>query len=121
MSAVILLNDQLSLVPQVNLIRDIRHVIQILTGVKTPFLMGWLMHLILGSYVLGGVFAIVFDYLTGSPAMRGVCFGLVIWLLLMTTVFPLLGHGFLGFGLQLGSTPAAATLGWCRAPNTRMG
>jgi hypothetical protein len=109
-SAVMLLNDRMSLTPQVDLIRDLRHVIQILMGLRTPFLLAWLIHLILGSYVFGGVFAIVFDYLSGSPAMRGVYFGLAIWVLLMLTAFPLLGHGFFGFGRGLGPTPAATTL-----------
>ena len=110
MSALMLLKDRLSLVPQVDLIRDLRHVIQISTGLKTPFLLGGLIHLILGSYVFGGVFAILFDYLSGSPAMRGVYFCLAIWVLLMLTAFPLLGHGFFGFGRGLGPTPAATTL-----------
>jgi hypothetical protein len=82
MSAVMLLNDRFSLVPQVDLIRDLRLVIQMLTGLRTPFLLAWLIHLILGAYVFGCVFAIVFDYLSGSPVMCGVYFGLAIWLLL---------------------------------------
>jgi uncharacterized membrane protein YagU involved in acid resistance len=110
MSAVMLLNDRMSLIPQVDLIRDLRHVIQILMGLRTPFLLAWLIHLILGSYVFGCVFAIVFDHLSGGPVMRGVYFGLAIWLLLMLTAFPLLGYGFFGFGMALGAAPAAATL-----------
>ncbi len=110
MSAVMVLNDRLSLIPQVDLIRDLRHVIQILTGLKTPFLLAWLIHLILGSYAFGCVFALVFEYLSGSPVIRGICFGLAIWLVLMLTVFPLLGYGLFGFGLAVGATPAAATL-----------
>src|SRR5208337_351432 len=110
MSAVMVLNDRLSLIPQVDLIRDLRHANQNLTGLKTPFLLAWFIHLILGSYVFGCVFALVFEYLSGSPVIRGIYFGLAIWLGLMLTAFPLLGYGLFRFGLAAGATPAAAIL-----------
>ncbi len=42
--------------------------------------------------------------------MRGVYFGLAIWLLLLLTALPLLGYGFFGIGMVLGAAPAAAIL-----------
>jgi hypothetical protein len=110
MSAVMLVNDRFSLIPQVDLIRDLRHVIHTLTGWKTPFLLAWLIHLILGSYVFGCTFAIVADYFGGRPVIRGVLFSLAIWLVLMLTAFPLLGYGFFGLGTAFGPTKAAAAM-----------
>jgi uncharacterized membrane protein YagU involved in acid resistance len=109
-AVMVCLTDRLSLIPQADLIRDLRHVIQILTGLKTPFLLDWLIHLILGIYVFGCVFVLVFEYVSGSPVIRGIYFGLAIWLVLMLTPFPLLGFGLFGFALAVGATLAAATL-----------
>jgi hypothetical protein len=106
----------------VDLIRDLRHVIHTLTGWKTPFLLAWLIHLILGSYIFGCTFAVVSDYFDGRPVMRGVLFGLAIWLVMMLTAFPLLGYGFFGLGIAFGPTKSRGRHGveyrvWTRVGN----
>ena len=110
MSALMLLNDRFLFVAQTDLVTDLRRVIYILTGWKPTFLLGWLFHLIFGSYVLGCSFAVLSNYLGGRPAIRGLLFGFGIWLLQMVTAFPVLGYGLFGYGSALGPTEALASL-----------
>ncbi len=110
MSIFILLNDKLGLIPQVNLIDDMSHLIKMLTGVGLPLPLGFLLHLVLGSYVFGCGFAVLFGSFTRNFVLCGLIFGLLLWIGATLIVCPMLGQGFFGLRLGLGLIPAAALL-----------
>lgn len=62
-----------------------------------PWAAGLTAHMMLGVIVFPLVYAFVFaNRLPGSPAVRGVIFGVVLWLMMEAVVMPMLGAGFFG-------------------------
>ena len=62
-----------------------------------PWAAGLTAHMMLGVIVFPLVYAFVFaNRLPGSPAVRGVIFGVVLWLMMEAVVMPMLGVGFFG-------------------------
>jgi uncharacterized membrane protein YagU involved in acid resistance len=60
------------------------------------YMLGMAMHLMLGIIVFPLAYAFVaFDRLPGSPLVRGVLFGLVLWVMAAVIVMPMAGGGFL--------------------------
>ena len=71
---------------------------------------GWVVQLVLGSIVWGGLFGALGRRLPGgAPVVRGAIFSVLPWLLLMLVLMPLAGHGL--FGLALGPTAPVVTFG----------
>ena len=110
MSILILLNDRLGLIPQVDLFDDLSHLIKMLTGVGLPLPLAFLLHLVLGSYVFGCGFAVLFGSFTRNFVFYGLIFGLILWIGATMIVCPMLGQGLLGLKLGLGLIPATALL-----------
>ena len=62
-----------------------------------PWAVGLTAHMMLGVIVFPLVYAFVFaNRLPGSPAVRGVIFGVVLWLIMEAVVMPMLGAGVFG-------------------------
>jgi hypothetical protein len=110
MSIFVLLNDRLGFIPQIRPIHELTSVIQMLSGVKLPSPLGFLLHLVLGSFLFGCLFAVMFHNFTGNFAVRGLMFGLMLWIGVMSIVCPMLGQGFFALRLGLGMVPAATWL-----------
>jgi hypothetical protein len=72
-----------------------------MAGVLLPTF-GWLLHLLVGSFVWGAAFALVRPLLPGASWLRGLLFGFGAWLIVMLTVMPLTHAGW--FGISLGVT-----------------
>ena len=62
-------------------------------------------HLVIGILVLPAVYLIAYRWLMGSPLVRGLTLGLVLWLLSQLLIGPLLGSG--PFSAYAGGIPAA--------------
>lgn len=72
-----------------------------LLGTPHSALLAWVFHFLIGTVIWGAVFAVVHDHLPGpNPLRQGAAFGVLAWLAVMVTVYPLAGSGFfaLGFG-----------------------
>jgi uncharacterized membrane protein YagU involved in acid resistance len=69
-------------------------------GRALPF--AWLIHFVVGTLVWGVAYVWLEPRLTGSPAARGMTFGVLAWLVMMLLVMPLTGAGLFGFGYGLG-------------------
>src|SRR5882762_5467301 len=66
---------------------------------------GMVAHLVIGTLIFPAVYGLLlFHVLTGSPAVRGMTWGLMLWLLSQAVVMPLLGGGF--FSSQAGGLKA---------------
>ena len=110
MSIFILLNDRLGAIPQVDLIDDLSRLIKMFTGVDLPLPLGFLLYLVLGSYVFGCAFAVLFGSFTRNFVLYGLIFGLILWMGATLIVCPMLGQGLLALRLGLGLIPATALL-----------
>jgi hypothetical protein len=67
---------------------------------------GMLAHLTIGTLILPAFYAkFFFERLSGSAAVRGMTWGLMLWIVAQTIVMPLVGGGF--FSSNMGGTNAA--------------
>lgn len=68
---------------------------------------GMAMHFVLGTLVFPAAYALVpYAWLPGSPAIRGLIWGLLLWLMAQVVVMPMMGGGL--FSSQMGGMVAAA-------------
>ncbi|WP_290652493.1 DUF6789 family protein [Aquisalimonas sp.] len=100
---------------------------QNLLGMPHSVAGGWVLHIGIGSLIWGVLFSGLADMLPGkSYTRRGLLFGLLAWILVMMTVFPMAGSGFfaMGFGViapiatlishLIFGAVLGATYGWLR-------
>ena len=60
-----------------------------------PPVLGWLVHIILGVVVFPLVYAFVaYSFLPGPPSLRGVLWGVALWMVVEVIVMPMAGNGF---------------------------
>jgi len=84
-----------------------RAVATITKGTPDP-IVGWVVHLVVGTVLWGGLYAMLEPSLPGPPAVRGILFAAGAWLAMMIAVLPLVGIGF--FGALGGPSPAIVLL-----------
>jgi hypothetical protein len=73
-----------------------------LLDARTEFTLGWILHVAIGSVLLGGLFANIEPRLgADSHTKGGVLYGLILWLLVMLILMPAAGVGYFGFQLSL--------------------
>jgi uncharacterized protein DUF6789 len=59
------------------------------------WIMGIVAHFVIGTLILPAIYGLfLYRVLTGSPAVRGMTWGLVLWLVSQAIVMPVLGGGF---------------------------
>jgi len=64
--------------------------------------LGWILHVLVGSVVLGGLFAHIGPRLgVDTHAKGGVLYGVMTWLVVMLVFMPAVGEGYFGFGLSV--------------------
>lgn len=107
LTVLMIVKAAMGVMPAFNAIRDLT---QILGGFGLPAspAMGWIAHVLLGSVVWGGLYAVLHDKLPGSGALSGIVFGLLAWLGMMLVFMPMAGHGL--FALGIGPMATMATL-----------
>ena len=89
MSLLMLIIDKSGYLPQFDLISVLDEL-----GAHGPFA-GWSAHFLIGTALWSTLFIMVEPYLPGSPCwMKGVVFGVGVWLAVMLIVTPLLVEGF---------------------------
>ena len=58
---------------------------------------GWAVHFVIGTFVLGGLFAVLATKLpTDTPATKGIVFAVGAWILMSLTIMPFAGLGAFG-------------------------
>jgi hypothetical protein len=64
--------------------------------------LGWILHIAIGSVLLGGLFAYVEPRLhADSHTKKGILYALIAWLIMMLVFLPAAGAGYFGFQLSL--------------------
>lgn len=72
---------------------DVAHLLAEFLG--TPWVLGMLIHFALGSLVFPVAYVFVlFTYLPGPPTLKGVLWGILLWVPAMAVTMPMLGQGF---------------------------
>lgn len=102
LSGFMLIKHAMGLMPQLNVIMMISHIM------RTPPAVGWIMHFMIGTVLWGLIYASLNRLLVGPQWLRGVEFATGAWLLMMIMLMPVAGAGV--FGLELGMTAPIATL-----------
>lgn len=88
--------------------------------------MGMTMHFLNGTVIFPVIYAFVlFAHLPGSPALKGILWGVILWVLAQIVVMPMMGAGVFGlrmggmmsaFGSLMGHIVYGALLGWIAGP-----
>jgi hypothetical protein len=73
----------MGLIPQVNPIEDIAHVVDRLTGMTLPLPFGWIGHFFLGTVAWGIIYAVLRASLPGTPVVKSLIFATLAWLAMM--------------------------------------
>ncbi|GKW50853.1 DUF6789 family protein [Halomonas sp. NCCP-2165] len=101
-SMIMILRLSAGIIPWYDPIEIMNLAAQDLLGTPDSRLVGWGIHFAVGTLVWGMLFGLLAPYLPGrSGARRGLLFGLVAWLVVMVTVFPMAGSGLFGMGFGL--------------------
>ena len=98
LSVVMLLISATGFEPQLELTR----LLLTLLGEPSQYALGWVLHIAIGSVVLGGLFAYIEPRLGADTHTKsGVLYGVIAWLVVMLIFLPAAGAGYFGFQLSL--------------------
>jgi hypothetical protein len=85
--------------PQLELTRML---LATLDAPPSQYVLGWILHIVIGSVLLGGLFAQIEPRLRADTHTKGgVLYGVLTWLVVMLVVMPAAGAGPFGFQLSL--------------------
>ena len=98
LSVVMLLIGATGFEPQL----ELTHILMSVLGAPTDYALGWTLHFVVGSVLLGGLFAYVEPRLgADTHAKGGTLYSVITWLVLMLFFMPAIGAGYFGFQLSL--------------------
>ena len=103
LSTLLLINSAFGLFPELNPI-DV-----VCNSVGVSPTIAWVIHFMIGTIAWGGLFALLLPYIPGEDHwLKGVLFGLGIWMIIMVGVMPMVGAGIFGlnYGMVLPVTAA---------------
>ena len=66
-----------------------------LGGMLGGYTMGMIAHIMMGVIIFPIAYVIAYDYLPGSPLIKGLSFGIVLWIAAVVMVMPMAGAGFM--------------------------
>lgn len=103
LSIIMIMKATMGLMPELNVITMLSNMM------GGSLVVGWIAHLMIGTVVWGGAFAILSRHLSGNVnVFTGMAFGAAAWLMMMVAVMPMAGAGL--FGLRLGIVAPILTL-----------
>lgn len=109
LSILMLMKGAMGLMPDLNIIRMLTEMAHQRMGAPATPLVGWMMHIVIGTVAWGLLFAVLSDKLpTSSMVTKGMIFGAIAWLLMMIGPMPMAGAGL--FGLKMGMMAPVMTL-----------
>ena len=91
--------------PMMGLHMDIAQMLGSMLG--NNWMAGMMMHFVNGIIIFPLVYAdVLYAWLPGGPAVKGLAWGVILWLLAQVMVMPMMGGGF--FSMAMGGMMAAA-------------
>ncbi len=106
LSMIMIMKKTMGLMPEMNPIADLVTIMQDISGLTIMPLFAWILHFLIGTFIWGISFFLLYEILPGGKLIKGILFGLGAWMLMMLTLEPLAGHGL--FGLQ--TSPVIAVM-----------
>lgn len=98
LSAVMLLIGATGFEPQL----ELTHILMSFLGVPTDYTLGWILYFVVGSVMLGGLFAYIEPRLGANTHTKsGILYSVITWLIVMLVFMPAIGAGYFGFQLSL--------------------
>lgn len=102
LSVLMMVKGAMGVMPQL----DIIHMLAMMMGVSTAI--GWLVHFMIGA-IWGLLFALGYRIIPGgNNVLKGIVFGIGVWVLMMVMVMPMAGAGL--FGMNMGIMAPMMTL-----------
>lgn len=108
LSILMVLKAALGIMPELSIIALLAEASARVLGTPRDLLVAWVEHLLIGTVLWGGLFALTNHLWRRGQVIRGIQFALIAWLLMMVFLMPLAGVDV--FGLALGIGPMLATL-----------
>lgn len=109
LSAIMIMKSIMGLMPDVNAIAMLTAMANNMLGTPPTPLVGWLIHLLIGTVLWGLLFGALYGRLPGDkPWVKGIVFSIGAWLIMMIVLMPMAGAGL--FGLGIGIHAPIATL-----------
>ncbi len=103
LSIIMVAKGMMGLMPELNVIAMLSNMM------KSPPVVGWVVHFMIGALAWGLGFVAVFQILPGKTDIaKGISFGIAAWLMMMLAVMPMAGAGF--FGMKMGMVAPVMTL-----------
>lgn len=113
LSILMVMKAKMGMMPDMNAIRMLTGMAHHFMGTPMTPAIGWLLHFMIGSVAWGILFALLVNQIPGNaPALKGIIFGTVAWLLMMVMVMPMAGAGLFGLHLGVGAPVATLMLHW---------
>ncbi|MBH8579728.1 DUF6789 family protein [Bisbaumannia pacifica] len=101
-SMIMILRLSAGIIPWYDPIEIMNLAAQDLLGTPDSRWVAWAIHFAVGTLAWGLLFGLLAPFLPGrSDARCGLLFGLITWLVVMVTVFPMAGSGLFGMGFGL--------------------
>ena len=66
-----------------------------LGGMLGGYTMGMIAHIMMGVVVFPLIYVFIYNYVPGSPTVRGLIWGVVLWVAAVVIVMPMAGAGFM--------------------------
>ncbi|ABZ78096.1 conserved hypothetical protein [Shewanella halifaxensis HAW-EB4] len=110
LSLLMLMKQAMGLMPELNPIMMLSNMAHMKMGLPESMVVGWMAHFMIGTFVWGLTFSLLFKVLPGSCAIsKGVAFSVLAWFLMMILPMPMSGAGL--FGVNLGMMAPVMALG----------
>ncbi|WP_017930480.1 DUF6789 family protein [Robiginitomaculum antarcticum] len=103
LSAIMVMKSMMGLMPEL----DVAAMLAGMLGGSIA--LGWLMHFVIGTVAWGGGFALIYKLIpSGNSIIKGIVFGLAVWLIMMVVMMPMAEKGL--FGMDLGIMAPVMTM-----------
>ena len=112
LSVLMVLKAAMGMMPAMNAIKMLTAMSHQILGTPASPLVGWVIHLLIGTVLWGFLFSLIHDHLPGGDVAKGLVFGTAAWLLMMILVMPMAGAGLFGLHIGLGAPIATLVLHW---------
>ena len=110
LSLLMLMKQAMGLMPELNPITMLSSMAHMKMGMPDSMVVGWMAHFMIGTFVWGLAFSLLYNLLPGRCSMiKGIAFSVLAWFLMMILPMPMSGAGL--FGLNLGIMVPIMTLG----------
>ena len=107
-SILLVAKSNVDLLPQLNPIKDLWILLDRYTGLDLPIASAWLIHFFIGTVVWGILYNQISRFIPGCSSVKGMFYGIIIWLVMMVTFMPAVGAGL--FAGKLGANAILMTL-----------